>query len=131
MPAKSGGRAGDGVKSDNVVCFSVHAVQPLRRVVGGDELSVSCKGMSRKGCRCNRRGCARELDMDIIAARREADGRISCVLEAEARSSTWMAPWLSPTNRKLCPTNTILDGASEISQANRRVIEGIAALICR
>ena len=68
--------------------------------------------------------------MCTTAARSAADGRISCVFDWFASSSTWMQPWLSPTNTKLWPTNTMLEGASAISQENKRVMEGMAALIC-
>jgi hypothetical protein len=74
-------------------------------------------------------GYVRELDIKTIAARTAADGNISFVFEADAISNMWMEPWQSPTNTKLLPTKTMLEGASEISQAKRRVIDGIAALI--
>ena len=42
MPAKSRRGAGNGIEGNDVMCFGVDAVQPLRRVVGGDELPVTC-----------------------------------------------------------------------------------------
>ena len=113
-----------------MVCFGVDAVKPLRCVVGSHELSIACTWSVKEGHAAKGSGRGvRELDMCTTAARSAADGRISCVFDWFASSSTWMQPWLSPTNTKLWPTNTMLEGASAISQANRRVIEGMAALI--
>jgi hypothetical protein len=88
MPAESRGGAGDRIKSNHVVRFGVHAVQPLRRVESGNKLSITCEPWSKIVCEQNRRGRLRELDMDTIAARRVAEGKISCVFDADARPST-------------------------------------------
>jgi hypothetical protein len=88
MPAQSRGGPGDWIKSNHVVRFGVHAVQPLRRVERGNKLPVTCELRSKAFSEQNRRGRLRELDMDTIAARRLADGKISCVFDADARLST-------------------------------------------